>query len=323
MKTVNDVTTLNPHNVLMVFSPKSQQELIEFIKRNHEQNIQADYSVAGGRFSMGGQSSVEGTINIDMTGLNKIVNFSPKEKIITLETGCIWRNVQELIDKENLSIKIMQTYSNFTIGGSLSVNVHGRYIGLGPIILSVNKIKVLFVDGTTIEASPIKNSEIFFACIGCYRAIGIILEVELQLTDNIKVKQKNQRMEFNNYLDFFKSKIRDNPNIIYHNADIYPNQYTKVNAVSWFTTNENVTVKDRLIPKSGTYLTHRYFIWAFTETILGKERRRAIYDPLIYNKKRVFYRNYEASYDANELNPNSRKTKTYVLQEYFVPLEKN
>ena len=36
----------------------------------------------------------------------------------------------------------MQSYANFTVGGSLSVNVHGRYVGEGPIVGSVKAIRV-------------------------------------------------------------------------------------------------------------------------------------------------------------------------------------
>jgi FAD/FMN-containing dehydrogenase len=35
----------------------------------------------------------------------------------------------------------------------------------------------------------------------------------------------------------------------------------------------------------------------------------------------VEWRNYEASYDVYELEPKSRKISTYVLQEYFTPVE--
>ena len=34
----------------------------------------------------------------------------------------------------------------------------------------------------------------------------------------------------------------------------------------------------------------------------------------------VTWRNYEASYDVSELEPASRRSSTYVLQEYFVPV---
>jgi FAD/FMN-containing dehydrogenase len=42
----------------------------------------------------------------------------------------------------------MQSYDNFTVGGSLSVNAHGRYVGLGPIVLSVKSIRLVLADDT-------------------------------------------------------------------------------------------------------------------------------------------------------------------------------
>ena len=51
-----------------------------------------------------------------------------------------WCDIQRFVDPHDLSVAIMQTYANFTVGGSLSVNVHGRYVGQGPLILSVRAI---------------------------------------------------------------------------------------------------------------------------------------------------------------------------------------
>jgi FAD/FMN-containing dehydrogenase len=45
-----------------------------------------------------------------------------------------------------------------------------------------------------------------------------------------------------------------------------------------------------------------------------------VIDPIIYLWSPVVWRNHEASYDVAELEPGSRKTDTYVLQEYFVPV---
>ena len=36
----------------------------------------------------------------------------------------------------------------------------------------------------------------------------------------------------------------------------------------------------------------------------------------------MHWRNYEAGYDVAELEPPSRKHRTYVLQEYFVPVDR-
>ena len=54
----------------------------------------------------------------------------------------------------------------------------------------------------------------------------------------------------------------------------------------------------------------------------GKGFREHIVDPIIFHGDQVTWRNYEASYDVAELEPGSRDRSTYVLQEYFVPVER-
>jgi len=71
-------------------------------------------------------------------------------------------DIQQYIDEHDLSIKIMQTYANFTVGGALSVNAHGRYMGMGPVVLSVRSIDIVLADGSLIHATKTKNQEIFF-----------------------------------------------------------------------------------------------------------------------------------------------------------------
>jgi FAD/FMN-containing dehydrogenase len=44
-------------------------------------------------------------------------------------------------------------------------------------------------------------------------------------------------------------------------------------------------------------------------------------DPILFAGEPVTWRNYEASYDAAELEPASRASSTYALEEYFVPVE--
>ena len=83
-----------------------------------------------------------------------------------------------------------------------------------------------------------------------------------------------------------------------------------------------MTTPYRLQPHRRAYPLERYFIWAVSETPLGKWRREFLIDPLLYLFRKVHWRNYEAGYDVAELEPVSRKHRTYVLQEYFVPVEK-
>jgi FAD/FMN-containing dehydrogenase/uncharacterized membrane protein YhaH (DUF805 family) len=312
---VNDVTQLNPIIVAKVETPDKVEELQECIR-----NSTRPICIGGGRFSMGGQTASPNSIHIDMRRLNRILEFSAENKTIKVQAGARWCDIQHYIDPYNLSIKIMQTYANFTVGGSLSVNVHGRYIGMGPVILSVKSIEVILANGDIVQASPLKNSAIFFACVGCYNAIGVIVTAEFELTDNVAVERIYKTMKRKEYNTFFRDKVRENKDVVFHNGDIYPPLY--VRAVSWVKTKKQPTVKTRLMPIAAAYPLERYFIGAFSKSKFGKWRREHIIDPLLYLKTKVHWRNYEAGYDVAELEPGSRKNSTYVLQEYFVPVKK-
>ncbi len=312
---VNDITRLNPILVSKVVAPKSKVELLEIIK-----STEYPICIGGGRFSMGGQTASPYSMHIDLRGLNRILEFDPNSKTIKVEAGVRWCDIQRIIDPENLSVKIMQSYANFTVGGSLSVNVHGRYIGLGPLILSVKSLEIILANGELKQVSPDNNSELFYACIGCYNAIGIIVSVELELEDNELMKRENIKMESQEYKNFFFNNIRENKDVIFHNGDIYPPYYKNIRAVSWVKTNENATVKDRLMPLASSYPIERYMIDSFSKSKFGKWRREHIIDPFYYSRKKIHWRNYEAGYDVLELEPESRTTSTYVLQEYFVPV---
>lgn len=314
---VNDVSQLNPIKVSAIITPTTTEEICKAVK-----NQKGIISISGAKHSMGGQTATENALQIDMRNFNRILNFSKENKEITVQAGITWRKIQEFIDTFNLSVKIMQTYSNFTVGGSLSVNCHGRYISQGPIILSVKEFKIVLANGEAVTASPINNKEIFYGAIGGYGGLGVITEVTLYLTDNCKVEQTYRLMPITKYKKYFIDNIRNDSLVIFHNADIYPNRCKKVRAVSYIKTNKNVTVKYRLTPPNQSYKFNQFALTVISEFPGGKWIRQHIIDPELYSKSKIEWRNYEASYDAIELEPKSRKKSTYVLQEYFVPLDK-
>jgi len=316
-KIINEVTQLHPIIVSKIETPTTILDLQRIIKETDK-----SISIGGGRFSMGGQTASAGSIHIDMRKLNKVINFSAGQKTIKVEAGIRWCDIQQFVDSYNLSIKIMQTYANFTVGGALSVNCHGRYIGLGAVILSVKSLEVILANGESVTCSPAQNSDIFFACIGCYNAIAVIATVEFDLAENLPVKRVFETMKTTEYRKFFAKNIKENASVIFHNADLYPPTYKNTRAVSWVKTDEKPTVKTRLMPLANAYPLERYFIGAFSRSNFGKWRRENIIDPILYLSKKVHWRNYEAGYDVAELEPESRKKSTYVLQEYFIPVNK-
>lgn len=311
---VNDVTQINPIEVFAIATPRDITEL-----RAALLNTNLPISIGGGHFSMGGHTASTDSLHLDLRHMNKVLAFDPQAKTIRVQAGIRWCDIQQFIDSHGLAIKIMQTYANFTVGGALSVNAHGRYIGLGPVVLSVRNITLVLCDGQVVRASPVENTELFYAAIGGYGAIGIIAEVELDLTENTRVERRQVKMPVDDYLDWFDANVRGRKDVIFHNADLYPNHYIKARAVSWFQTDKPATTHHRLQPLRRAYPLELYFLWAVSETPFGKFRREYIVDPVLYLSSKIHWRNYEAGYNAAELEPVGRIQRTYVLQEYFVP----
>jgi FAD/FMN-containing dehydrogenase len=314
--TVNDITRINPISVSKIVTPNTTEEIASAIKM-HDGPI----SIGGGRYSMGGQTATEDALQIDMRSFNHV--YPPEGKTIRVQTGATWRQIQEVIDGYDLSVKIMQSYANFTVGGALSVNAHGRYIGHGPIVSSVISIQIVLADGSIVTANREENRDLFFAAIGGYGGVGVITEAILSLDDNTKIETETETMNVADYPAFFHKNIKGAEDVIFHNADLYPNQFDTVRTATFRTTNDELTNTNRLQPKHdySYYRWNRLGAWIISEWPMGKLLKERIIDSRVYpSGSNVVWRNFEASYDVAELEPASRETTTYVLQEYFIPV---
>jgi len=317
MPSVNDVTHLNPIEVFAIATPRSTDEI-----RTALNSTGLPISIGGGHFSMGGHTASPDSLHLDLRQFNQVLHFDPAARLIRVQAGIRWCDIQKFVDPHGLSVKIMQTYANFTVGGALSVNAHGRYMGLGPVVLSVRKIVLMLASGEAVEASLSHNNELFCAAIGGYGGIGVIAEVELDLVPNLRMERSQKKIPTQAYPSWFEANVRGRGNVVFHNADLYPPHYARARAISWVETDKPATVTTRLQPLRRLYPLEKYFLWAVTETPFGKLRREYLIDPLLYFKSKVHWRNYEAGYDAAELEPIGRERRTYVLQEYFVPVER-
>jgi len=165
-----------------------------------------------------------------------------------VKSGTRWRELQRVLDQHGLAVKIMQTYNTFTVGGALSVNAHGRYIGQGPLVRSVRELTMVLADGSVVTASPTQNADLFYGAIGGYGALGVVALVKLDVVENSRVKRDDEKIPVAGYLAYFRQHVRDDSTVVFHNADIYPPAYENVHLVSYRKTNDFVTVADRMLP---------------------------------------------------------------------------
>jgi FAD/FMN-containing dehydrogenase len=313
---VNEVTRLYPVTMERVIAPHTIDDIANAVRASP-----GPVSIGGGRYSMGGQTAVPEGVQLDMRSYHGVIALDTAAKVVVVRSGTTWRELQQEIDRAGLAVKIMQTYNTFTVGGALSVNAHGRYVGQGPLIRSVRQITLVLADGSIVTASPTEHADLFYGAIGGYGALGVVADITLDLATNVKVRREDEKMPATAYLSWFRQNVRDDSTVLFHNADIYPPAYEDVHAVSYRVTDAPLTVQDRLLPQNQNGWIHRAAYSVISGWPQGKWVREHLIDPIIFRGNPVTWRNYEASYDVSELEPASRAHDTYVLQEYFIPVD--
>jgi len=150
---LNDVhSQLNPTEVAEVLAPKTIAEARAALLKAKRLNL--GVSLAGGRHSMGGQQFGAGTLNLDLSGLNRLISIDTEKGLAVVEAGIQWpKLVKELLAAQagrDLVWTISQKQTgadDMSIGGALSSNVHGRGLKLAPFVGDVESFWLLNAQG--------------------------------------------------------------------------------------------------------------------------------------------------------------------------------
>ena len=299
-----DYSKINKVNKLEIFEPLSIFHLQSFLFSNKKQ-----FCIIGAGYSHGGHTLLENGIQINMKNINNItIN---KDLSINVEGGCIWYDIINFLLKYNRTIAVSQSYFNFSIGGSISVNCHGRDINYGTISNTIKSMKIMLSNGKIILCDKYNNTELFDGIIGGYGLLGIIIECTIISTENEKLKciivEDSKLLSYNN------------DNIVLYNAVIYPTLLNKTYNYYWIKTDEELTTKDLIKPKKELYWKTMIIEQLIRISSIFKKIRAKI-EPFIDNNK-IHYKSYEIGYDANELQPLTNHPSITILQEYFIPID--
>lgn len=192
----DDVSHLNLTPVAEVWmipetAEEAEGQLRELLQRARETGRRV--SVAGARHSMGGHTLYPDGIVVDMRPL-RAMRVDPESRRLTVGAGAIWTDVLRHLDDAGLSVEVMQSDSAFTVGGSLSVNCHGWQFGRPPIASTVDSFRLMLADGSVVRCSRTENSELFSLTLGGYGLFGIILEADLRVVPNVRLRLQQEQV---------------------------------------------------------------------------------------------------------------------------------
>jgi FAD/FMN-containing dehydrogenase len=312
---VTDVSALDPVTASAIARPISTEAVQRLLGQGD-----ARVSIGGGHFSMGDQVAADDALHIDMRAMRRVLSLDIDARTVRVQAGTTWRDLQDRLDPHDLSVKVMQSYSNFTIGGSVSVNCHGRYVGLGPLANTIRALQLVTADARVLELSRTSHPDLFAAVIGGYGGLGIVTEVELDLARNDRLERRVEHVALADYPAYFRDHVLGDRDMVLHNADMAPPRFDAPVAVNWRRTRKPVTDVRRLVPRDADYARDATLIWAASELPHGDAVRQRFFTDAMLREPAVVARNLQASLDVRSLEPWTRRFSTYLLQEYFVPV---
>src|SRR5256884_3179438 len=212
---VNDVhSQLNRIRVRELLTPRTREELAEIVRSASRRGL--PISVSGCRHSMGGQQFATDSICVDIRSLDRMISFDQEHGLIEVEAGIQWpKLIRAYLDAQRDSAKqwgIAQKQTGadtFTLGGSLSSNVHGRGLTMKPLISNVESFKLINSDGKSIRCSRDENNELFRAAIGGYGLFGLIGSVTLRLVPRRKLRRAVEIVHASDLPKRFEKRIAE------------------------------------------------------------------------------------------------------------------
>ncbi len=193
-----------------VSTPTKEEEIVDIVKKTEKHQTVA---ICGASQSQGGQQFAPLSHLINLREYRGVVSFDPSKKIITVRSGTTWDEVHRIINPAGLAVAAMQSSIDFTVGGSIAANIHGRQIATCTISTTILSLRVLFADGTIKTVSPTESPELFYGVIGGYGLLGLVLEVTLQLIDNEFLEQTMAIMPVEDLPKYFFDLRKSDPDL--------------------------------------------------------------------------------------------------------------
>lgn len=206
---INDASCLNSteiHGIVAIRSDKDVENAVQYAQENDLR-----IAMSGARHSMGGQAFAKQALVLDMRPFNQI-HLDEATKTVTVQPGATWHDIQNHIHPQ-YAVLAMQSTDIFTVGGSISVNAHGMDHRAGSVAQSLNSMRIMLADGSIVTASRDENTELFRHVVGGYGLFGIILEAELNVTENEIYDYDHALIKTEAFPEYFQANVLDDPDL--------------------------------------------------------------------------------------------------------------
>ena len=158
----DDVTRMNATAVSRVFHVLCKED-IQRVLRDARANGKR-VSVRGTKHSMGAHTIAADGYVIDCRFL-KDLSYNEKTCVVTTGAGNTWADLIKCLNDYGRSPRTMQSYSTFSVGGTIAVGAHGITTDV-PVSESVEWVRLVDPQGNIVEAR--RGDELLKNVLGGY-----------------------------------------------------------------------------------------------------------------------------------------------------------
>lgn len=163
--------------VVMVESASDVSQVLNFCRAKS-----VDFTVAGGRHSSGGASSLEGGVIIDLSKM-RAISVDPAAKTCKVQGGATWAEVDSALGEHGLAT-VGGTVNHTGVGG---LTLGGGYGWLaswyGLTIDNLLAATMVLADGRVVTTSETEEPDLFWAIRGAGQSFGVAVDFTFKCHD--------------------------------------------------------------------------------------------------------------------------------------------
>ena len=163
-----------------LYHPTSVDEIESIFKFARQNGLTVTVRGAGRSYNDAALNSAG--IVMNLTRMNRILDWNPETGLITAEPGVTLENLWHVVLPGGWWPPVVSGTMSTTLGGCLGMNIHGKNnYKMGPIGEHVVEFTALLPTGALVTCSPTRNGDLFHSLISGMGMLGVFTSITLQM----------------------------------------------------------------------------------------------------------------------------------------------
>lgn len=144
-------------------------------------------------------------VNLDK--YSRVLSVDKAKKTLRVEGGIRLRNLNQEANNVGLTMPNLGSIDEQSIVGAISTATHGSSLMHGLLSQSVRGLTIVLANAQAVRCSAEENQELFRAALCSLGALGIITEIEFEMTDAVNIEWEQTLVPLSQILDTWNRSL--------------------------------------------------------------------------------------------------------------------